>query len=61
MNNSLQLHLTVDEINLILKALGQQPFAEVHNIIEHIRSQTIPQLQQTQQAAPAAGTPEEEL
>jgi hypothetical protein len=40
----LQLQLTLEELNLILKALGSQPFNQVYEIIGKIHDQANQQL-----------------
>jgi len=47
MQQPIELQLSLEEINQILKALGRQPFAEVETLVERIRKQTFTQLQQT--------------
>ena len=47
----LTLNLTVEEINKILEALGDQSYKEVFELINKIQQQAQAQLQQT---APAA-------
>ncbi len=42
--DQLQLTLTIDEINLILDSLGQQPFVKVHQLISKIQQQAQQQL-----------------
>jgi hypothetical protein len=37
------LNLSIEDINTILKALGQQPFMEVYNIIHKIHTQVAEQ------------------
>jgi hypothetical protein len=44
MHQNLSLQLTLDETNLILNALGQQPYIEVQQVIEKIRQQSYSQL-----------------
>lgn len=44
----LQLTLTLHETNLILEALGEMPFARVHQLIAKIQQQAHAQLQATQ-------------
>ena len=39
------LNLSVNEINLILQALGQAPYAQVAEIVEKIKAQAIPQVE----------------
>ena len=41
----LTLNLTIDEINVILDALGQRPYAEVFQLVEKIQAQSQAQLQ----------------
>jgi hypothetical protein len=45
------LELHVDEVNGILGALGQLPFAQVAGLVEKIKAQAIPQVQDLQVAA----------
>ena len=42
----IKLELTIDEINVILEALGQMPFQQVYNIIHKIHQQANSQLGQ---------------
>ena len=35
----IQLELTIDEVNLVLTALGQLPYVQVVGILENIRKQ----------------------
>lgn len=46
------LTLTLDETNLILKALGEQPFNSVYELIGKIQHQATEQLQDTDSPAP---------
>ena len=39
-----KLELTVDEVNAVLNALGQLPYAQVANLIGNIRMQAIKQI-----------------
>jgi hypothetical protein len=41
----IELALTLEEINVILEALGQQPFVRVHQLIAKIQQQATAQLQ----------------
>jgi len=41
----INLELSVNEINLILQALGQAPYAQVADIIEKIKVQAVPQVE----------------
>ncbi len=42
---NLQLTLTVDEVNTVLEALGQQPYVKVFQLIDKIQQQAAEQLQ----------------
>jgi hypothetical protein len=46
----MQLDLTLEQINVIMQALGNAPFVQVEGIINEIRKQVQPQL--AQQEAP---------
>lgn len=46
---NLTLQLTVDEVNKILAALGNLPYAQVFSLIQSIHQQVGPQLQGEQQ------------
>lgn len=41
---NITLSLTVPQVNLILQALGQGPFATVEPLITEIRNQALPQV-----------------
>ena len=43
---TIQLNLELAEINLILEALGQMPFARVHQLIAKIQQQATAQLEE---------------
>lgn len=43
--SKIELQLTADQIDVILTALGEQPFVKVHELINEIRKQAIPQWQ----------------
>jgi len=40
----IDLNLTVQEINLILQALGQAPYVQVAEIVDKIKAQAVPQV-----------------
>jgi hypothetical protein len=46
MAENLYLHLTLDETNLLLEALGQLPYIQVHQLIAKIQEQASEQLQE---------------
>lgn len=41
----MKLDLSIVEINLIMGALGNAPYAQVHELVTKIRSQVEPQIQ----------------
>ena len=41
----INLELSVQEINLILQALGQAPYVQVADIVEKIKEQAAPQVE----------------
>ena len=41
----INLSLTVQEINLILQALGQAPYVQVAEFVEKIKGQAVPQVE----------------
>ena len=51
---NVNLTLNVNQLNVILSALGKAPYEAVFNLVEDINKQVIPQLQ----AAQAAQRPE---
>ena len=53
-NKEIELKLTVAEVNGVLSALGQMPFAQVASLIQKIQQQAAPQVQ-TAQPAPTEG------
>lgn len=46
--NELTLKLTLDEINLVLNALGEQPFARVYQLVSKLQTQVNDQAQQNE-------------
>lgn len=45
----INLNLEITEVNGILTALGQMPYAQVAELVEKIKQQAIPQVQAQQQ------------
>lgn len=39
------LNLTIQEINLILQALGQAPYVQVADLVDKIKAQAVPQVE----------------
>lgn len=52
MQKELTLTLSIDEINIVLEALGEMPFSKVFQLIDKIQRQAAQQLQ------PANGQPQ---
>ena len=48
----MHLDLTIDQINVIMSALGNAPFIQVEGIINEIRKQVQPQLAPAVEAPP---------
>lgn len=46
--DNLTLELTLEEVNVLLEALGSQPFKQVHQLITKIQTQATTQLQKVQ-------------
>ena len=44
-----EFHLTLDEANLVLAALGKQPFEVVAGLINNIKTQADPQIPRVQE------------
>ena len=45
----INLNLEIAEVNGVLTALGQMPYAQVAELVEKIKQQAIPQVQAQQQ------------
>jgi len=54
----INLQLSLEEVNGILQALGNLPYAQVQPLVDKIRAQATPQFEAAQAAAAAAGTEE---
>jgi hypothetical protein len=50
----IKLELELNELNAVMHALGQMPYAQVEPLVNKIREQAIPQVQQSQQEPQAA-------
>ena len=48
----MQLNLTIDQINVIMSALGNAPFIQVEALVNEIRKQVQPQLAPAPEAPP---------
>jgi Ca2+-binding EF-hand superfamily protein len=42
--DQIKLELTIDEVNTILRSLGQHPFEQIANLINKIKAQGEPQV-----------------
>lgn len=51
----IQLRLSIDELNLILEAVGNLPFARVYALVSKIQAQAAEQVQAAQAAAAPSG------
>ena len=49
----IKLELTIDEVNTILRSLGQHPFEQIAALIGKIREQGEPQVRAIEEAAQA--------
>lgn len=49
----MRLELTIEQINVIMQALGNAPFVQVEGIVNEIRKQVQPQLAPPPEAPPA--------
>ena len=58
---TLQLELSVNEINVVLRCLGKHPFEEIAALINKIKDQGEAQLKELQAAAEAAAPAEGEV
>lgn len=50
----IKLELTIEEVNTILRSLGQHPFAEIATLIGKIKAQGDPQVDEIVRQAEAA-------
>ena len=44
----IKLDLFVEEVNLILQALGNMPYSQVKGMVEKLHAQATPQLEETE-------------
>ncbi len=57
-NKTLTLQLTLEEVNKILSALGNQPYVEVYPLVQKLQQQARGQVQQVEEV-PAVENEEE--
>jgi len=58
MNNKLHLELDLNELNLVMGGLGKLPYEQSFQVVDKIRQQVAPQIQEQQQQSngfPAMG------
>ena len=46
----MKFEFTIEELNIIMAALGRMPYEQVFQLVENVRNQAAPQIQQLQQA-----------
>jgi hypothetical protein len=49
MNNKLNLELDLNELNLVMGGLGKLPYEQSFQLVDKIRQQVAPQIQEQQQ------------
>jgi hypothetical protein len=49
----MKFEFTIEEINTVMAALGRMPYEQVFQLVEKIRQQAAPQLQEAQAAQAA--------
>jgi len=49
-----KLELELQEVNMVLVSLGKHPFEEVFVLVEKIKAQVVPQVQEAEAAAKTA-------
>jgi hypothetical protein len=59
-NNTIKLEFPVEQVDVILSALGNEPFVKVNDLIQSIRVQAVPQWQALQEQSNPKPTKEEE-
>jgi len=57
---NLNLELTIDEVNMILRSLGKHPFEEIANLIGKIKAQGEPQVAAAEAAQQEAAAAQQE-
>jgi hypothetical protein len=57
---NLNLELTIDEVNMILRSLGKHPFEEIANLIGKIKAQGEPQVATAEAAQQEAAAAQQE-
>jgi len=53
---NIKLELSIEEVNMILRVLGKHPFEEVVAVIQKIKQQGDPQVEEIAKAEQAAAT-----
>ena len=47
----MKFEFTIEELNIIMAALGRMPYEQVFTLVENVRKQAGPQIQAAQEAA----------
>jgi hypothetical protein len=47
----IKLSLTLEELNAVMQALGNMPYAQIATLVEKVRAQVVPQVQAQEQVS----------
>ncbi len=47
----IKLSLTLEELNAVMQALGNMPYAQIAPLVEKVRTQAVPQVQAQEQVS----------
>jgi len=51
----IKLSLTLEELNAVMQALGNMPYAQIAPLVEKVRAQAVPQVQAQEPATNEGG------
>lgn len=51
----IKLSLTLEELNAVMQALGNMPYAQIAPLVEKVRGQAVPQVQAQEQTTNESG------
>ena len=51
----IKLSLTLEELNAVMQALGNMPYAQIASLVEKVRAQAVPQVQAQEPATNEGG------
>jgi hypothetical protein len=51
----IKLSLTLEELNAVMQALGNMPYAQIATLVEKVRAQAVPQVQAQETATNEGG------